>query len=97
MITIRKLDIFYKYMGVDDSFNLRRITENDREVNREEWRLIESLTQDAILIEKGLASESFKLSFLERLKAACDNVQTEKKLCEIALEINDYFSKHRFK
>jgi|SRR5450432_1440398 hypothetical protein len=88
MITIRKVDIYYEFKGQFDGYVIRSgFPPFKKELDDEDWNLMRSLTQDIFLVKKGLATEEFILSLVERLKSNCVDDLTIKKLENIAVEV----------
>ena len=58
MITIDKLKIYKSYDGDIDGW-ARRMNRNDERISSEDWYLIDSLIQDLLIVQKGLASKQF--------------------------------------
>lgn len=78
-ITIDQILIFEKFKG--DGDDLEKFgTKQERDLlDYKHYKLLDSLIQDSILINKGLTSESFKKEFAEKLKRHCkdENVRTK--------------------
>lgn len=83
MITLRHIEIYKKYNGDGDGF-VRCATQEEKSImDYKYWSLIDNLVQDISFIKKGITSDTFIISLVERLKENCDNEETIKVLKEI--------------
>ena len=80
MITLERLKIYKKYSGNIESWDRFGKKKDKGFLEYEEWELIDELIQNIELVEKGLASESFKSQTLNKLNDACDNEKTQQDL-----------------
>lgn len=76
MITREHIEIYKKYNGNGDGF-VRSGKPTEKEVlNYSDWKLMEELIQDIILIKKGLTSNSYSEKVFQKLNENCDNIET---------------------
>ena len=71
MITLQKLDIFVHYKGDGDMF--ARSTRHKDLITDAEWDLIDTLLQDATVINRKLGSKERTAQASQRLKKHCEN------------------------
>ena len=71
-ITIDKLMVYYKYSGDIDGFARVGRADEKKSFGSGDWELIDVFIQDLELINKGLTSEKFTKSTLERIKELAD-------------------------
>ncbi len=84
-ITLAKLKFYEDWRGNYDRVNtdaLRRVMTDD------EWRVIDKLTDDALLVTKGLVSAEYIQQHKERLAFACDSESTAREVDRIAVKVN---------
>lgn len=80
MITRDKLKIYKKYSGDIDGW-ARVGKKSELEImSDDDWTLVDELLQNLELVEKGLASDSFKSQTLDKLNSACDSEKTKQEL-----------------
>lgn len=84
MITIEKLNIYIYFNGDVDRCAGRGTKKQKTIMSDADWALIDSLTQDFILIKRGLVSLDFFKRFSQKLNLYCDNSETVECLEEIA-------------
>lgn len=84
MITINKIKIYQRYNG--DVHGWARVGSKEEKsiMNDEDWFLIEGFIQNINLIKKGLVSDTFINSIIERLKEKCDSEETIQAIRKIA-------------
>ena len=76
MITLEKVQIFFKYNGDIDSW-VRSGSRKEKLIMADnDWYVIGGLLQDLFLIKKGLTSESFNLALNSKLLEICDGKET---------------------
>ena len=80
MITTEKLKIYKKYSGNIEGWDRCGKKKDKSFLEYEEWELIDELIQNLELVEKGLASDSFKSQTLDKLNSACDSENTKEEL-----------------
>lgn len=80
MITTEKLKIYKKYSGNIEGWDRFGKKKDKSFLEYEEWELIDELIQNLELVEKGLASDSFKSQTLDKLNSACDSENTKEEL-----------------
>jgi len=71
-----KINIYKRLNGDVDGWARIGTKEEKSIMNDNDWFLIESFIQDINLVNKGLASDSFKDSINERLNENCDSEET---------------------
>ena len=85
MITKEGLKIYKKYNGDVDIWARFGKKSEFKIIDDEIWGLIDGFLQDIELVEKGLASDSFKVSLQKRLNTNCDNIDIQNQLRALAL------------
>jgi len=80
MITAEKLKIYKKCSGNIESWDRFGKKKDKSFLEYEEWELIDELIQNLELVEKGLASDSFKTQTLNKLNEICDSEKTKQEL-----------------
>lgn len=83
-ITTTKLKFFESWRGDDDRLDPEF---RDKVLSYDEWGVIDKLVDDAFLVSKGLASQSFIDKHNEELAFACDSAQTAKEVTRVAVKI----------
>ena len=79
MITLGKLKIFSRYKGDGDLFGMAGSSAERKSLTDAEWYLIDTLLQDAVVINRNLGSEARTASAWKRLRenSEDDSVVTE--------------------
>src|SRR5688572_23683760 len=76
MITTKKISLYKKYEGEGDRFLRSAWPWQRNSISPDEWQMIEQSIQDIKLMDRGLASDSYKEALLEKIKANCENEKT---------------------
>lgn len=87
MITIKKLKIFKKNNGDGDMWLKTTWPWQRNTMTADDWTLIGELIDDIKLVERGLASESYKEGVLEKVNANCEDEETVKALETLSKEM----------
>ena len=87
MITTKKLSFYRKYEGDGDWFLRSAWPWQRNKISPGEWKMMEELIQDIKLMDRGLASDSYKESLLEKIKANCEDEKTIAELRRLAKEM----------
>ncbi|MGZ8537553.1 MAG: hypothetical protein ACXWV9_04770 [Flavisolibacter sp.] len=84
MITTQKLSLYRKYEGQGDRFLVSAWPWQRHKISPDDWKMIEQLIQDIKLMDRGLASDSYKEGLLEKINANCEdkNNRTTKKISD---------------
>ncbi|PYS86016.1 MAG: hypothetical protein DMF62_17345 [Acidobacteria bacterium] len=72
MVTLKKLKVFERYKGDIDMWSRLNINV-DTGIDDDEWRLVDTLIQDVIVIDRKLGSEERTKQASERLRQNCEN------------------------
>jgi hypothetical protein len=88
MITKSKLKIYDKYHGDGDMWQRIGTSDEKTTIDYNDWKLIENMIQDAILITNVKVSRSFTVKFEDELRENCDDESTKHLLIDIAKKVN---------
>ena len=80
MITLEKLSRYQEHYGDADSW----ARSGPNGMMSDDFRLIDSLLQDYVIVKNGLGSPAYADEFQRRLDQACDNDQTKAELVKLA-------------
>jgi len=83
MITINKIRIYNRFNGDVEGWARVGTIEEKSIMNDNDWFLIEQFIQGIEVVNKGLASDTFKELLIERLKESCDSDETIQAIKEI--------------
>lgn len=83
MLTIEKVNVYKKYVGVIDGYLMTYKDPSQRKISVDEWNLIDGLLQDTVIIKNNNASQEFVDKFNRQLKDCCDNEVTIKELINL--------------
>lgn len=86
MITLKKIGLYRKYKGNADMFQMAALPWQRNKIPQEDWTMISQLVQDLKLIDKELASDSYREGVLEKVKANCEDEETAEELKKLARE-----------
>lgn len=87
MITKEKLEVYDKFEGLDDGL-LHMGTEEEKKLfDEDDWSIIDGFIQDIIIVENGLASESYAEDLQKNLREHCNSKEVIEQLIEIANKI----------
>jgi hypothetical protein len=78
MITIEKLKEYEEYNGFYDGFYIQKVKNNTNINDDKDWFYIDNLIQDFIIIDKGLASDTFITMRQKEIEENFDNKDTLK-------------------
>ncbi|RYY68498.1 MAG: hypothetical protein EOO13_12165 [Chitinophagaceae bacterium] len=87
MITIKKLKIFRKNNGDGDMWLKTTWPWQRNTMTADDWTTIGELIDDFKLIDRGLASDSYKEGVLEKINANCEDEKTIEELRKLAREM----------
>jgi hypothetical protein len=80
MITNQMLDIYERYAGDIDGWQLMATAAEKQAMNGSDWIEIRNLLGDLHLVTSGLAAASFAASVEARLKSVCESAEVETRL-----------------
>jgi hypothetical protein len=84
VITLEKLRIYSRYKGDGDLFS-RAGSKREREsMHGADWELIDTLLQDATVLNRNLGSEERNNQALRRLRSGCENDEVVSKILSLA-------------
>lgn len=84
MITLKKLQIFTSYKGDGDMFARSGRVSAHESMNEDDWILIETLIQDATVINRHLGSEERTQQATTRLQENCENEEVIREIRRLA-------------
>jgi hypothetical protein len=84
MITLSHLQIYLSYKGDGDMFARSRRTKERELISDDEWSLIDTLIQDATVINRHLGSEQRTGEATRRLEENCENEEVIRRIRELA-------------
>ena len=87
MITIKKLKIFRKNNGDGDMWLKSTWSWQRNTMTAEDWTIIGELIDDIKLMDRDLASDSYREGILEKINANCEDEKTIEELRRLAREM----------
>jgi hypothetical protein len=87
MITVKKIELYRKYKGNADMFQMAALPWQRNKIPQEDWTMISQLVQDLKLVNRGLASDSYKEDVLNKIKSSCEDEETAEELKKMAREM----------
>jgi hypothetical protein len=87
MLTLAKLKIFARIKGDIDMFSRAGRAKEKETIDDEEWRLIDTLIQDATVIDRQLGSEERTTQATRRIIDNCENNDVVAKIHSLASKL----------
>src|SRR5215213_4037083 len=84
MITAEKLQIFNRYKGDIDSFGRSGRQSEKQLLSDDEWYLVDTMIQDATVINRRLGSEQRAAQASERIRANCESQEVVDRIMLLA-------------